>query len=65
MDVSDSKMEHVLVFGLLCCMALYLAKTLFSFRSSGLSVTRGPDMEEDQLAPVDEDDVGTAADHSD
>lgn len=65
MAISETKMEHVLVFGLLCCMALYLAKTLFSFRSSGLTVRR--DMDDDnELAPVDEDDIDAdAADHSD
>lgn len=55
MDISDSKMEHVLVFGLLCCMALYLAKILFSFRSSGLSLKR--DTDDEELVPIDEDEV--------
>lgn len=64
MELSDSKMEHVLVFGLLCCMALYLAKTLFSFRSSGLSLTR--DTDDEGLVTVDEDDMGLDADdHAD
>lgn len=65
MELSDTKAEHLLVYGLLCCMALYLAKTLFSFRSSGLSLRRDTD-DEAELAPVLEDDVDTdGADHSD
>ncbi len=64
MELSGSRMEHVLVFGLLCCMALYLAKTLFSFRSSGLSLTR--DTDDEGLVTVDEDDMGLDADdHAD
>ena len=64
MDLSDSKMEHVLVFGLLCCMALYLAKILFSFRSSGLSLKR--DTDDEELVPIDEDEVDIDdADHDD
>ncbi|KAL3155170.1 hypothetical protein ABBQ32_013111 [Trebouxia sp. C0010 RCD-2024] len=65
MELSDTKAEHLLVYILLCCMALYLAKTLFSFRSSGLSVRRDTD-EEGELSPVLEDDNEVAgADHSD
>lgn len=64
MDLSDSKMEHVLVFGLLCCMALYLAKILFSFRSSGLSLKR--DTDDEELVPIDEDEAEIDdADHDD
>ena len=64
MDLSDSKMEHVLVFGLLCCMALYLAKILFSFRSSGLSLKR--DTDDEELIPIDEDEAEIDdADHDD
>lgn len=65
MELSDTKAEHLLVYGLLCCMALYLGKTLFSFRSSGLSVRRDTD-DEGELSPVLEDDsVVDGADHSD
>lgn len=64
MDLSDSKMEHVLVFVLLCCMAIYLAKILFSFRSSGLSLKR--DTDDEELVPIDEDEVEIDdADHDD
>ena len=65
MEVSDAKAEHMLVYGLLCCMALYLGKTLFSFRNSGLSLRRDTD-DEEELSPVLEDDSDVdGADHSD
>ena len=65
MELSDTKAEHLLVYGLLCCMALYLAKTLFSFRNSGLSLRRDIDNEA-ELPPVLEDNNDIdGADHSD
>ena len=65
MELSDSKAEHLLVYGLLCFMALYLGKTLFSFRSSGLSLRRDTD-DEGELSPVVEDESDAdAAGHSD
>ena len=65
MELSDAKAEHILVYGLLCCMALYLGKILFSFRSSGLALRRDTDDEGD-LSPVLEDDSDIdRADHSD
>jgi len=64
MELSDSKMEHVLIFGLLCCMGLYLAKTLFSFKSSGLSLRR--DTDDEELVPIDEDETDVDdTDHAD
>jgi len=49
---------------LLCCMGLYLAKTLFSFKSSGLSLRRDTDNEE--LVPIDEDEIDVDdTDHAD
>ncbi|DBA71757.1 TPA: hypothetical protein ACH3X2_011028 [Trebouxia sp. C0005] len=64
MELSDSKMEHVLIFGLLCCMGLYLAKVLFSFKSSGLSLRR--DTDDEELVPIDEDEIDVDdTDHAD
>lgn len=65
MELSDTKAEHMLVYGLLCCMALYLGKTLFSFRSSGLILRRDTD-DTEEISPVLEDDSDIdAADHCD
>ena len=45
-------------------MARYLAKILFSFRSSGLSLKR--DTDDEELVPIDEDEVEIDdADHDD
>ena len=65
MELSDTRAEHLLVYGLLCCMALYLAKTLFSFRNSGLSLRRDTDDEVDLSSEHDDDLVADGADHSD
>ncbi len=64
MELSDSKMEHVLIFVLLCCMGLYLAKTLFSFNCSGLSLRC--DTADEELVPIDEDEIDVDdTDHAD
>lgn len=49
-----AKIEHLLIFGLLCAMAFYLAKTIFAFKSGGLSLTRSLDAHEDGLEQIDE-----------
>lgn len=49
-----AKVEHLLIFGLLCGMAFYLAKTIFAFKSGGLSLTRSLDAHEDDLQQIDE-----------
>lgn len=52
-----AKIEHLLIFGLLCGMAFYLAKTVFAFKSGGLSLTRSLDAHEDELEQIDEDGI--------
>ena len=64
MAISETRAEHILVFALLCGMTVYLAKTLFSFRSSGLSLRRNTDDDDIDEAIEEELDVD-ADDHSD
>ena len=64
MAISETRAEHIVVFALLCGMTVYLAKTLFSFRSSGLSLRRNTD-DDDSDEAIEEELDGDADDHSD
>lgn len=64
MAISETRAEHIVVFALLCGMTVYLAKTLFSFRSSGLSLRRNTD-DDDRDEAIEEELDGDADDHSD
>ena len=52
-----AKIEHLLIFGLLCVMAFYLAKTVFAFKAGGLTLTRSVDSSDNELDQIDEDEV--------
>ena len=64
MAISETKAEHIMVFALLCGMTMYLAKTLLSFRTSGLSLRRETDEDVGDDGIAEEVDMD-ADDHSD
>lgn len=63
--MESAKIENIFIVGLLCLMGLYLGKTLFAFKSGGLSLSRALEEQSGELEQIDENGLVEGANEDD
>lgn len=63
--MKSATVENIFIFGLLCLMGLYLGKTLFAFKSGGLSLSRALEEQNTELEQIGEDGLADGGEEDD